>query len=364
LRGLEPAPYSYQRPPETDDGWRSADPEEVGLDPQILSGFLSRVSSGEFGDIHSVLLVRHGRLTVEEYFAEDGTRHGPFIASVFRNRLHHLASVSKSVTSILVGAAVDGGLIGSVRDPLANYLPQYEALFDEAKRSITLEHLLTMSSGLEWSQSRQVADHLHMWDTPDVGEYVLRKPLVHEPGTHFVYSNGAAVLVGKALENASGMEVGAYAETTLFGPLGIDDYLWTAYPDGSVETDGGLALRPRDLAKIGQLVLNEGEWEGTRIVSEDWIRGSTQGRHRFAAVDGEPLDYGYFWIQTEIPFGRGVVRAFFHGGDGCQFLGVIPDWNMVVVFTAGLYGIDPNRFYHALIAEYLGTALLQERSPA
>jgi CubicO group peptidase (beta-lactamase class C family) len=328
------------------------------LDPQVLSGLLSRVARGEFGDIHSVLVVRNGLLTVEEYFAEDGTRHGPFIASVFRNRLHHLASVSKTVTSILVGTAIDGGLVGTVRDPLSRYLPQYEPLFDEGKRAITLEHLLTMSPGLQWSQSRMVADHLQMWNTPDVGEYVLRKPLIHEPGSHFVYSNGAAVLVGKVLENATGMEVGTYAETKLFGPLGIKDYLWTSYPDGSVETDGGLALRPRDLAKIGQLVLNEGEWEGTQVVSEDWIRSSTQGRHRFAAVDGEPLEYGYFWIQTQVPYRRGTVQAFFHGGDGCQVLGVIPEWDMVVVFTAGLYGIDPNRFYHALIAEYLGPALL------
>jgi len=357
LGAVGPAPFSLQVPAETNDGWESAEPEAVGMDQEVLSDFMARIAEGEFGDLHSFLLARDGHLVVEEYFAENGSKHGPFIDSVFRSRVHHLASVSKTITSVLVGVAIDRGFINSVQDPTSRYLPSYRSLFDDQKEAITLEHLLTMSSGLEWSQSGRAPDHLALYSCPDVTRYVLEKPLSAEPGRRFAYSNGSAAAVGAILESATGMKVGAFAETALFRPLGIHEYLWSTYPDGTVETDGGLALRPRDLAKIGQLFLNRGEWGDAQLISEGWIDQSTRGRFRFGSISGAALQYGYFWIQTGIPQGDRLVRAFFHGGDGSQLLAVIPDLNMVVVFTGGDYGTDVNRFFYAILREYVVAAV-------
>jgi len=357
LGAPRPIPFSFKVPPETNDGWKSAEPEAVGMDPEVLSDFMARISEGEFGDVHSFLLARDGHLVIEEYFAESGSKHGPFIDSVFRGRVHHLASISKTITSVLVGAAIDRELIQSVKDPASRYLPSYRSLFDERKEAITLEHLLTMSAGLEWSQSGRAPDHLALMSCPDVTRYVLEKPLSAEPGGRFVYSNGSAAVVGAIVEGATGMELGAFAETALFRPLGIQGYLWSTYPDGTVEADGGLALRPRDLAKIGQLFLNRGKWGEAQVISEGWIDQSTRGRFGFGSIGGAPLRYGYFWIQTGIPHGDRLVRAFFHGGDGGQLLAVIPDLNMAVVFTGGDYGTDVNRFFHTLLREYVVAAV-------
>ena len=357
VRTLEDTPFTYRVPPSQDDGWDCAEPEDVGLDGERLSQFLEQIAQGEFGDIHSVLLVRHDTLVVEEYFAERGRVHGPFIASVFRNRVHHLASTTKTVTSALIGIAIAQGSIASAQDPIIRYLPDHHSLLSGEKEAITIEHLLTMSSGLQWSQSGQWSssqnDAAAIWRTPDLVEYVLAKPLLAPPGQRFVYSNGSAAVVGAILENATGMELARFAEQHLFRQLGITDYLWTSYPDETVETDGGLALRPRDLAKIGQAFLDHGRWHDVQVIPEVWVAQSTQQRLSFGSVGAASLGYGYFWMQTDLPTSGGEVRSFFHPGDGEQLLMVIPELDMVVVFTGGTYGTDVKRKYHAIISEHV-----------
>jgi CubicO group peptidase (beta-lactamase class C family) len=358
LRSQETSSYEYQIPRGTDDGWECGEPAGVGLEKETLSRFLEGVSNGEFGDIHSVLIARHNTLAVEEYFAEQGTKHGPFISSVFGDRVHHLASVTKSLTSVLVGIAINRGFITSVQDPIARYLPAYTSLLGGEKESITIEHLLTMSSGLDWEQSgiewsNPRNDAAAMWRCEDVVQYVLQKPIVVKPGERFVYSNGSAAVVGAILRNAAGMEVGRFAEEHLFRPLGITEFLWTSYPDGTVETDGGLALRPRDLAKIGQTLLDHGRWHDVPVVPKDWVVQSTEQRFAFGSVGETPLGYGYFWMQAELPTADGMVRSFFHPGDGGQFLMVIPDLEMIVVLTGGTYGANVNRNYLAILMEHI-----------
>jgi CubicO group peptidase (beta-lactamase class C family) len=175
--------------------------------------------------------------------------------------------------------------------------------------------------------------------------------MVDEPGVLFNYSNGTPTVTGAILRSAVGMDVAQFAEASLFGPLGITDYSWTKYPDGSIETDGGLALRSRDLAKIGQLFLNRGMWDGTQVVSEQWVTESTKERLRFGR--GNRWGYGYHWMQTETRIGGGSVRSYFVPGDGNQILAVFPELDMVVVFTAGNYGRDPKPEYYALFARYI-----------
>jgi CubicO group peptidase (beta-lactamase class C family) len=149
------------------------------------------------------------------------------------------------------------------------------------------------------------------------------------------------------------MSIGEFAEQHLFGPLGIMDYGWSNYPDGTVEADGGLALRPRDLAKIGLMVLDNGLWQGETVVSEKWLDHATEGRFVYSTLGGEPVSYGSFWNQMVLPTPDGSVTTLFHGGTGGNFLTVIPDLEMVVVFTAAIYGRDPKRLYYPVLAEYI-----------
>jgi CubicO group peptidase (beta-lactamase class C family) len=349
LRTLEEAPYEYSVPESLADGWGCDNPESVGIDRTGIARFLGEVSQGTFGDLHSLLLVRHNTLVVEDYFAKQGEWHGELIDSVFRDRSHHLASVTKSITSALVGIAINRGSIQSVQDPIIRYLPAHAALLSDEKEALTIEHLLTMSSGLR----RPRDDGQLVWQGGDVVGYVLDQPLVSEPGQRFVYSNGSAAVVGAVLENATGRTVESFAEEFLFRPLGITDHLWTSYPDGTVETDGGLALRPRDLAKIGQAFLQQGRWRDFQVIPADWVAESTKQRQTYRSAGVGQMGYGYFWMQMRLPYNDTTITSFCHFGDGGQLLMVIPELDMVVVLSGGAYGATNNRYYYRVVSEYV-----------
>jgi CubicO group peptidase (beta-lactamase class C family) len=196
-----------------------------------------------------------------------------------------------------------------------------------------------------------------MYRCNDVIEFVLSKPVVAEPGNKFNYSNGVATVVGTVIKNACGMDVDRFAQETLFSPLGIDGFLWTRYPDGSIETDGGLALRSRDLAKIGQLFLKNGRWEERQVIPVTWIQESTKRRISLSASRG----FGYYWNEMILDVNGDKTLAFFAPGDGGQFLAVLPALDMVFVATAGNYGANPTTTYWNLIRNYILPAVV---SPA
>jgi CubicO group peptidase (beta-lactamase class C family) len=346
--------YVYHAPEIRDDGWCCADMAAAGINGERIIRLIREIRQGKHGDIHSFLIIKDNQLVVEEYFSENGSKHGSIITSLFRNRVHHLASTTKSVTSILVGIAIDRGFINDVEDAIYQYLPEYASLFTEPKKEIRISHMLTMTPGFQWRQfgvRDDRNDGMLMWGTDDVIQFVLQKTLETKPGEEFNYTNGVPTITGRIIKNAVRMEVTEFAEKYLFQPLGITDYLWTSYPDGSVETDGGLALRSRDLAKIGQLFVNGGEWKGQQVVSEEWVRESTRERLRF----GKPMrwGYGYHWTQAESHIGNHAVQSYFVPGDGSQILAVFPDLRLVIVFTAGNYGVDPNPVYYSLFEKYI-----------
>lgn len=219
--------------------------------------------------------------------------------------------------------------------------------------------MLTMTPGFKWHQfgvSDSKNDGMQMWGTDDVISYVLRKPLESEPGKKFNYTNGVPTVTGEIIKNATELEVIIFAEKYLFHPLGITEFTWTSYPDGSIETDGGLALRPRDLAKIGQLFLDNGVWKSERIISEQWVIESTKERLKFGRKNR--WGYGYHWMQVDSRIGSHVVHSYFITGDGNQILAVFPELSMVVVFSAGNYGEDPKPVYYSLIDKFILPAVL------
>ena len=216
-----------------------------------------------------------------------------------------------------------------------------------------------MTAGLEWEQFRYAwsdprDDAAQMWRVEDVLEYTLSKTVVAEPGEQYKYSNGVSTLLGAIIRNATGMEADAFAERYVFGPLGITDFEWTRYPDGSIETDGGLALRPRDLAKIGQLFLDGGGWDGERIVSRDWVTESTRTHVNFRGSGG---GYGYKWQQMDLKVRGETVDYYFMPGYGGNLLAVIPRFDLVVVYTGANYDWDVRTVYNNLLEDFLIPAL-------
>ena len=243
--------------------------------------------------------------------------------------------------------------------PVFDFFPEYDRLRSPEKDRILLRHLLTMTAGLEWEQFRYDwsdprNDAAQMWRVDDVLEYTLSKPVVAAPGEEFEYSNGVSTLLGGILRNATGMEADAFAEEQVFRPLGIDDYEWTRYPDGSIETDGGLALRPRDLAKIGRLFLAGGEWDGDRIVSREWVEESTRTQIKFR---GAGAGYGYKWQQMSVELDGRTVDYYFMPGYGGNILAVFPTFDMVVAFTGANYDWDVRSVYRKMLQDELLPAL-------
>jgi len=354
--------YAYEVPESLEDGWECADLEAVGIDLAAVTRFVEGIARGRHGDIHSLIIVKDGKLVLEEYFASNGRRRGPFVERAFQERPHHLASVTKGVLSALCGIAVDRCLIEGVDEPIFRRLPAHAGSFSGKKRAITVGHLLTMTPGWAWDQTRYPwtdprNDAAAMYDQEDVVRFVLEKPLASDPGARFNYSNGAPTVLGAVLGQACGMDVDRFAERELFGPLGISDHMWTRYLDGSLEADGGLALRSRDLAKIGQLFLNGGDWQGETVISGKWARESTRQRIPLGGLWG--WGYGYYWMQVDLKTERGPVHSYFVPGDGGQLLAVFPDLSMVVVLTAGNYGRDDKSVCFSMIRQYVLPAVLK-----
>lgn len=350
--------YSYTIPETINDSLHCSSLGEVGIDTDQITDFVKKISMGSYNDIHSILIYRKGKLVLEEYFALEGKINGSFINQTYRRKTHQLSSVTKGILSLLTGISIEQGYISNVSEPIFNYLSQYSDSFSEDEKQIQIEHLLTMTSGWEWNQFNYSWDDIkndaaNMYRCEDVIKYVLDRPINAKPGTKFNYTNGEPTLMGAVLRNACNIEVDKYAEMYLLNPIGINEYQWSRYPDGSIETDGGLKLCSRDLLKVGILLLNNGNWLGNQIISENWLSISTKSRIELSLNRG----YGYYWNEMKYKHNGESQVAVFIPGDGGQFMSVFPSLDMVVVFTAGIYDKDPTRMYWEIIKENLLPAL-------
>lgn len=358
--------YTYQRPVPMDDGWQTASLTDVGMDPGPLVDLMERIDRGEYPNVHGILIVKEGKLVFEEYF--DGyafSYTGPWSSlNKFRGKRiefdsetpHDLASVTKSITSALVGIALHRGYLQSLDDPVFDYFPQYAHLRTGDKERITLEHLLTMTSGLEWNELElwlgdMDHDLIRLFMVPDPVAYVLAKPLVDEPGTNWYYSGGGVNVLGEVVREGSGLRLDDFAERYLFSPLGITEAEWDFLNSDTVHASGNLKLCPRDMAKFGSLYLNGGRWQGQQIIPEAWIAASMAEsvsipwsslagilHERYVDIPDTHYDgYGYlWWLATYEVDGRPVNAAQATGWGG-QWIGLFPDLEMVVVLTGGNY---------------------------
>ena len=340
-----------QKPTDFRDGWTVAAPEQEGLDPALICGIGPRLEALKEANAHGVVITRHGRLVYEHYFAGNDERLGMSLSEVnFNARTKHdIRSISKSVTSLLVGIALDRGLLTDLDAPVFSFFPEYGDLWTPEKGRITLRQLLTMSSGLAWDETsasygNPSNSYWRMETAPRADYFVLEQPLAASPGTVFNYNSGTAELLGTILRKVSRKRLDKFAKEALFDPLGIEDWDWDGSSGFNPAAASGLRLRPRDLGKIGQLMLERGKWRGQQIVSSSWIEDSTTPR--LSGKDAAMMfyrpegitSYGYLWWLGRSPPEHPERDMIAGGGYGGQRVFILPNLGAVVVTTAGLYG--------------------------
>lgn len=300
------------------ESWRTAAPEELGVDSEMLAE-VSRIIQEEERGIDSVLVVKDGYLVMDEY-------HEPFTTG----ERHRVYSCTKSVVSTLIGIAIEEGYIEGLNQTLLDFFPDRTPKnMSVWKEEITLENLLTMTAGFDaedsWLYEWAGLDKMH--ESPDALQYVLDLGVIEEPGTRFEYTNGVSHLLSCIINETTGMSSLEYAVDRLFTPLGFDDVEWKNDSLGRNWGYSTLYLTPHDMAKFGYLFLNNGTWEGEQIVSESWVGDATRKHVEASLWPG----YGYQWWIDD----WGHYLALGYNG---QLIFVVPEDQLVVVFT----GSDPD----------------------
>jgi CubicO group peptidase (beta-lactamase class C family) len=269
--------------------WAASTPADEQMDTTLLTDLVNRITRREFGAINSLLIVRNERLVVEEYF-NGWTSSAP----------HTMQSVSKSVTSLAAGLAVDRGQL-RLTDRATTYFPDYEPLraFDGNKQALTVRDLLMMRTGLDWSEQTYAGSPLQRLNdcACDWLRFVLDWPMREPPSARWEYVSGGVILLGGIIGRVTGQRVDRWLDEQLFALIGAQGARWIGgLPDGLPHTGGGLYLRPRDMAKVGTLVVNDGQWQGRQVISAAWMRESTQPMFQAGyTFAGRSTMYGYLW---------------------------------------------------------------------
>lgn len=301
-----------------------------------IDDLIQLIEDGTYPDIHSLLIVRNDSMIVEEYFN-----------GYHSETIHTLQSVSKSVTSALIGIALNKDIIESIEEPILDYFPQYTNIenMNDWKRSIKIKDLLTMRTGTDYDEGYTGSPHNQLnsrrrgWDI-----FYLNRPMEAAPGTRFQYDSGGVILISAILKNAFEMHADVFAEKYLFPNLDIEDFRWIKNSEGHPHTGGGLYLKPRDMVKFGLMYLNGGEWNRKQVVPEDWVNESFEMHVEFGPGGTYDRGYGYlWWIMKPAPKSKTNEYVYAAKGFMGQYIFVIPEYEMVVVVTAGARnGYDMN----------------------
>lgn len=342
-------------PPALDDGWAVAPAEQVGMSARRLGALTRALRGGALSAIESVLVARRGQLVYETYGVqtEGGARrrfsHDPNIDAA-RAQLRNTRSATKTITGMLIGIAIERGLLAGVAAPVLPFFPDKQPIQndDPRKAAITIEDLLTMSSLLECDDENTFSrgHEERMYPLEDWIRFALDLPLRGYPswavkpadaphGRSFSYCTAGTIILGGVLERAVGQPIPDFARDALFGPLGIEHASWLYTPLGQAMTGGGLSLASRDLLKLGQLYLQGGAWDGQQVVPTWWVDASTRPHAR---VDGS-TEYGYLWWLRTFS-SRGQAHAsFLMQGNGGSKVAVFPSLELVAVVTSSKYNV-------------------------
>lgn len=357
--------------------WISVSPSSEKMINDSLKAFDNDISNGKYGYVDGMLVTRNGKLIYQKSWKHDYDKiygenarttsalnaldHGGqynyfndwWHPTYRRGELHSLQSVSKTITSVIIGVAITRKEFPDISKTVLSFFDTTQVKnIDDRKRRMTIQHLLTMTAGFNWNENVPYSDPANdcmvMEASFDWVKYVIDKPMSYEPGRTFAYNSGATQLLSYIFRKATGKDIEEYAAQNLFSPLGIHEYFWKRTPTGLADTEGGLYLRPSDLAKIFYLFLQKGNWNGKQIVSSEWVKSSVTP---FMTLGGG-TKYGYKWWLYEYEPNK---LAWWGSGFGGQFPIVIPEYNIVAVFTAwnvlpGSPGLGRNVIIRRLIS--------------
>lgn len=352
---MAPAAVSQMKPSEATAA------TDLGFNATALSQFDQEIASGKYGNVDSLLILRHGKVAFDHTYAHDYTAiygeqakktqalnphdpggpynyFNPWWHPYYRNggTLHSEQSVTKTVTSIVIGIATTRGEFPSLDTPVLKFFDGSRvANIDDRKRHLTLRNLITMTVGMKWNDDVPYDDPTNatslMEASPDWVQYFIDQPMAEQPGTHFYYNDGAPEALAYIFRKATGQDIEEYAAKHLFQPLAIDQWFWKRNPQGLADTEGGLYLDRHDVAKLMLLFHHDGLWQGNRIVSSDWVKQSIAPSVKVGEKSG--VQYGYLWWLY--PYAKDDPRIAFGGsGFGGQLPIVLPDEDIVVVVNA------------------------------
>lgn len=306
-------------------------PPPAALDPAAVKEMLELIRTTPPNDFRGLVVMKDGNIVLEEYFN-----------TYWRDTIHDIRSAGKSVTALLLGIAIDKGLVRSVDQPIRDFLPRPAGLSASEDRyaQITIANLLTMSSGLDADDGDEgSAGNAEKWmPRDDWAQFALTLPFTSKPGAKWVYSDVCPMLIGAIIEKRAGMKLSEFARRNLFEPLGVREWYWYTGRGGSTGAAGNLYISTLDFAKIGQLVLDGGRWQGRQLVSESWIAEMQRKRFDISGTNPFASGYGYFWWLGEKQLDQRTYGFSFASGNGGNVVFVVPAEHLVVSLTSSAYG--------------------------
>lgn len=361
--------------------WPTGTAASVGINGAVLDSINVEIAAGNYGTVDRMVIIRRGRLVYDKHYAwnydsiygdsarvrnplnaHDPTGHynyfNPWWHPTYRRGdLHTLQSVTKTVTSVIIGVARKRGDFPSIETPVLSFFDTTKVKnIDDRKRRMTVRHLLTMSGGLDWNEGLPYIDPANtavaMEASYDWVDYTINRPMAVEPGSRYRYSSGETELLAHIFRKATGTDIEEYAAKHLFAPIGIERWFWKRAPNGLVDSEGGLYLEAKDLARIWYLWLRGGQWNGAQIISPEWVRESVAPALRVAPAPGAP-SYGFKWWLYQNPVD--TTRFVWAGsGFGGQIPMAIPELDLVVVFNGwsilpGMRGLPRNRVLERIL---------------
>jgi CubicO group peptidase (beta-lactamase class C family) len=349
-------------------GWPTTTLDAAKINRAVVDSIDSEIAAGRYGYVDRMLIIRHGRVAFDKSYKQDydrayrdsvnkkGALNGADPSGPYnyyntwwhpyyqRGELHTLQSVTKTVTSMVLGVATTRGDFPSLDRPVLSFFDSGAVQnIDERKRRMTVRHLISMTAGIDWNENLPYADPRNtatgLEVSPDWVKYTIDRPMMEEPGQRFNYNSGATEVVAYVFRRATGVDIEEYAAKYLFAPLGIDHWFWKRSTSGLADTEGGLYLEARDLAKLWYLFLHNGQWDGKQIVSGEWVKSSVSPIIPLSTAPNAG-SYGLAWWLY--PTGKANAPFYWAGsGFGGQVPVAMTDQDIVVVFNA--WNILPGR---------------------
>lgn len=325
-------------------GFSNIDLKSAGMSQDTIENLIHLIKTTPPNDFRGIVVFKNNKLVVEEYFH-----------TYWRETIHDIRSAGKSVTSLLLGIAIDKGLIKDTGQSIYDFFPGTKFLSPakDGHLDIRIKHLLTMSSGLDADDNNaQSPGNTENWLTKDNWvNFAIALPMIFKPGQKYTYNDVCPMLIGAIIEEASKKKLSDFAKENLFTPLGIREFYWYTAQNGRTGPMGNLYISTLDFAKIGQLVLNKGSWQGNQIISSSWINEISKKRFDISANDPFASGYGYFWFIGNRSVSNKKYDYFYASGNGGNLLFIIPSENMVICLTSSAYGNGHYRSFK--IFEYI-----------